>query len=169
VQQLNYFKCLHGAVPLPSDQWLVFCWCEHVYGRSVLTGESMRFSTYPLKRVPPRKRYCNIHPIGLSRCNSVVRHSCALRTEFPRQRSRPWMAPQASEKFGLLPPDHLQIGCCKSNGITSGQVSGKFSRLTISSLSPQAFARSEKRFLTPFSILAPLHASIDHSSFTCVV
>ena len=43
-----------------------------------MTGESIVFSTYFLTRVPPRKRYCNTHPIGLCRCNSVVRHSCGL-------------------------------------------------------------------------------------------
>ncbi len=32
------------------------------------------------------------------------------------------MAPQASKKCGLLPPDHQQIGCCASNGINSETV-----------------------------------------------
>ena len=30
------------------------------------------------------------------------------------------MAPQASKKCGLLPPDHQQIGCCASNGYQFG-------------------------------------------------
>jgi hypothetical protein len=60
------------------------------------------------------------------------------------------MVPQASEKCGLLPPDHQQIGCCASNGIDSEQVPGTFSALTISSLSPKGSAQSEKRLLTPF-------------------
>ena len=65
------------------------------------------------------------------------------------------MAPQASEKCGLLPPDHQQIGCCTSNGINSEQVPGTFSVLTISSLSPQTSAQSEKKLLTPFSCSKP--------------
>lgn len=48
------------------------------------------------------------------------------------------MAPQASKKFGLLSPDHKQIGCCESNGIDSEQVPCTFSVLTVSSLSRQA-------------------------------
>ena len=52
------------------------------------------------------------------------------------------MAPQASEKCGLLSPDHQQIGYCASNGINSEQAPGSFSVLTISSLSPQASAQS---------------------------
>ena len=48
-------------------------------------------------------------------------------------------------------PDHQRIGSCTSNGIDSEKVPGSFSMLTISSLSPQASARSGKRFLTPFS------------------
>ena len=60
------------------------------------------------------------------------------------------MAPQASKKCGLLPRDH-RIGSCTSNGIDSEQVPGTFCILTISSLSPQASAQSEKRFLTLFS------------------
>ena len=48
-------------------------------------------------------------------------------------------------------PDHQPIGSCTSNSINSEQVSGIFSVRTISSLSPQAFARSMKRLLTPFS------------------
>lgn len=62
------------------------------------------------------------------------------------------MAPQASKKCGLLPPDYHRIGCCTSNGINSEQVPGTFSALTISSLSPQASAQSEKWFLTIFII-----------------
>ena len=34
------------------------------------------------------------------------------------------MAPQASEKYGLLTPDYQQIGCCGSNGIHSERVRG---------------------------------------------
>ena len=60
------------------------------------------------------------------------------------------MVPQASEKCGLLLPDHQQIGCCASNSLNSEQVPDTFSALTISSRSPQASAQSEKRFLTPF-------------------
>ena len=60
------------------------------------------------------------------------------------------MAPQASKKCGLFPPDHHHIGFCTSNGIKSEQVPGTFSVLTISSLSPQASAQSEKKFFTPF-------------------
>jgi hypothetical protein len=62
------------------------------------------------------------------------------------------MAPQASKKCGLLPPDHRHIGIvsCTSNGISSEQVPGTLSVLTISSLSPQASAQIEKRLLTPF-------------------
>ncbi len=37
------------------------------------------------------------------------------------------MAPQASEKCGLLPPDHLQIGSCTSNCLNSKQVPGTYS------------------------------------------
>jgi hypothetical protein len=36
------------------------------------------------------------------------------------------MAPQASEKRGLLPPDHQQIGCCTSNSLDSEQVFDAF-------------------------------------------
>ena len=61
------------------------------------------------------------------------------------------MAPQASKKCGLLPPDHPHIGCCASNSLNSKQIAGAFSALTISSRSPQESAQSEKRFLTPFS------------------
>jgi hypothetical protein len=60
------------------------------------------------------------------------------------------MAPQASKKCGLLPPNQQRIGCCTSDGLNSEQVPGSFSELTISSLAPQASAQSEKRFLTPF-------------------
>jgi hypothetical protein len=35
------------------------------------------------------------------------------------------MAPQASKKCGLLPPDHQQIGSWSSNGIDSEQGSRK--------------------------------------------
>ncbi len=61
------------------------------------------------------------------------------------------MVPQASEKCGLLPPDHQQIGCCTSNSLYSEQVPGTFPLLTISSRFSQASAQSEERFLTPFS------------------
>ena len=57
------------------------------------------------------------------------------------------MAPQASEKCGPLPPDYPRIDCCTSNSLNSEQVPGTFSILMISSLSPQASAQSEKRFL----------------------
>ena len=50
------------------------------------------------------------------------------------------------------PPDHHRIHSCTSTGIDSEQVPGAFSVLTISSLSPQASAQSEKRFLTPISV-----------------
>ena len=60
------------------------------------------------------------------------------------------MAPQASKKYGLLAPDHQQIGCCASKGLNSEQVPGTFPVLTVSSLSPKALVHSEKRFLTPF-------------------
>ncbi len=53
------------------------------------------------------------------------------------------MAPQASKKCGLLPPDHPRIGCCPSNSLNSEEVPGPFSVLTISSLSVQASAQSE--------------------------
>jgi hypothetical protein len=53
------------------------------------------------------------------------------------------MAPQASEKCGLLPPDHQQIGCYASNGIDSEQVSGTFPVLTVSSLSLRTSAQRE--------------------------
>jgi hypothetical protein len=39
------------------------------------------------------------------------------------------MAPQASKKCGLHPPDHYRIGTCTSNGIDSEQVPGTFSVL----------------------------------------
>jgi len=45
-----------------------------------------------------------------------------------------------------------RIGSCTSNGINSDHVPGTFSILTISSLSPQASARSGNRFLTPLSL-----------------
>jgi hypothetical protein len=38
------------------------------------------------------------------------------------------MAPQASKKCGLLPPDHQQIGCCARNGINSEPVPGSISQ-----------------------------------------
>jgi hypothetical protein len=60
------------------------------------------------------------------------------------------MAPQASEKRGLISPDHHHIGSCTSNGLNSEQIPGTFPVLTISSLSREASAQSEKRFLTPF-------------------
>jgi len=53
------------------------------------------------------------------------------------------VVPQASEKCGLLPPDHQQIGCYTSNGIDLEQVPGTFFVLMISSLSPQASAQGE--------------------------
>lgn len=62
------------------------------------------------------------------------------------------MAPQASKQGGLLPPHHHRITSCTSNVINSEQVPGSFSVLTISSLSSQASAQSEKRFLTPISV-----------------
>lgn len=58
------------------------------------------------------------------------------------------MAPQASKKCGLLPPDHHRIASCTSNGSNSELVPGTFSVLTISSLYSQASAQSEKGFLT---------------------
>ena len=72
------------------------------------------------------------------------------------------MAPQASKKCGPLLPDHHHIGPRTSNGIDSEQVPGIFSILTISSLSPQTSAQSEKRFLRPFSpLLSPtLHPTV---------
>lgn len=60
------------------------------------------------------------------------------------------MASQASRKCGLLPPDHQHIGSCTSNSINSEQVSGTVCVFTISSLTPQASARSERRFSTHF-------------------
>jgi hypothetical protein len=62
------------------------------------------------------------------------------------------MAPQASKKCGLLPPDHQRIGSCRSNGLNSCQIPGTFSALTISSISPQPAVQHEKRFLTLFHI-----------------
>ena len=59
------------------------------------------------------------------------------------------MAPQASKKYGLLAPDHQQIGCCTSNSIDSETVPGTFSLLTISLPPPQASAQIEGRLLTP--------------------
>ena len=59
------------------------------------------------------------------------------------------MAPQASQKCGLLPPDH-RISSCTSTGVDSDQVPGAFSVPTISLPSPRASVQSEKRFLTPF-------------------
>ena len=53
------------------------------------------------------------------------------------------MAPQASKKCGLLPPNHLQISWYTSNGINSEQVSGTFSMLTMSTLAPQVSAQGE--------------------------
>ena len=61
------------------------------------------------------------------------------------------MAPQASKKYGLLPPDHPQIGCCRSNSINSCQIPGAFSALKISSLSRQASHKERGRLLAPFS------------------
>ncbi len=66
-----------------------------------------------------------------------------------RQRDRTCMAPQASKKCGLLPPDHQQIGCCACNRLNSEQVLGTFSVLKISSLAPEVSAQRESRFLTP--------------------
>jgi len=70
------------------------------------------------------------------------------------------MAPQASKKCGLLPPDHYRIAVsrigitsCTSNGLNSEQVPGSFSVLTISSLSPQASAQSGKKFLSGLKFL----------------
>ncbi len=68
---------------------------------------------------------------------------------------------QASEKCGLLAPDHQQIGCCTSNRLNSEQVAGTFFALTISSLALQLSAQSKKRFLTPF--LSPDTFSIPSS------
>ena len=61
------------------------------------------------------------------------------------------MVPQASKKYRLVPPDYNRIGSYMSNGINSEKVSGTFSVLTMSSLSPQASAQSEKRFLRALS------------------
>ena len=70
------------------------------------------------------------------------------------------------QKVRSSKPDHQQIGCCTSNGIDSEQVPGSCSVLTISSLSPQALAQCEKRFLTPFilSLAFPLILSATTSS-----
>ena len=62
------------------------------------------------------------------------------------------MAPQASKKCGLLPPDHKRIGCCASNRLNSGKIPGAFFVLTISSLSRQGSAYFKKRFMTRFSV-----------------
>ena len=62
------------------------------------------------------------------------------------------MAPQASKKCGLLPPDHPRIGSYKSNGIDSEQVLGTFSILTSSSLTSQASAQRETWFLRHFHV-----------------
>lgn len=51
------------------------------------------------------------------------------------------MAPQASEKCGLLSPDHHHIGSCAGKGIDPEQVLGAFSMLTISSLFARASAQ----------------------------
>ena len=64
------------------------------------------------------------------------------------------MAPQASKKCALLPPDHPRIGSCTSNGIDSEQMPGTFSAPTIYSLARQASAQSEKKLLTGFKVLA---------------
>jgi len=76
------------------------------------------------------------------------------------------MAPQASKKYGLQPPDHRHIGIasCTSNGIDSEQVPGPFSVLTSSPLAPQASAQGEKRFLTPFSCLSDSSAPVQRNS-----
>ena len=52
------------------------------------------------------------------------------------------MVPQASEKCGLLPPDHQQIGCSASNGINSGQAHDTFS--TSQAVSEAQVARTNK-------------------------
>lgn len=63
------------------------------------------------------------------------------------------MAPQAFKKWGLLLPDHQQIGCCASNGINSGEIPGSVSVLSISLLCWQASKENEKRFLFGLKIL----------------
>jgi hypothetical protein len=68
------------------------------------------------------------------------------------------MAPQASKKCGVHPPDHHRIGYCTSNSLNSEQVTRNFSILTIPSLSPQASAQREERFPTLFSCLDWLDA-----------
>ena len=60
------------------------------------------------------------------------------------------MAPQASKKCGLLPPDRQRIGSSTSNSIDSGKVPDTVFLLTISSISLQKLAQSKKWFLTPF-------------------
>ena len=57
---------------------------------------------------------------------------------------------------GLLPPHHHRLASCTSNSLNSEQVPGTFSVLTISSLSPQASARSGKRFLASLGHTAGL-------------
>ena len=64
------------------------------------------------------------------------------------------MARQASEKLGLLLPDHHQkIGCWARKCFNSELVPGTFSALTNLLLSPQASAQSQKMFRILFSCL----------------
>lgn len=58
------------------------------------------------------------------------------------------MTPGASKQCSFLPPDHHRLAFCQSNGMDVKQVSGSFSILTITSLSPKALAQS---LLTQFS------------------
>jgi hypothetical protein len=60
------------------------------------------------------------------------------------------MAPQASEKGGLLPLDHKRIARCTSRSINVELLAGTLSPQRLSSLSPQASAQSEKWALTLF-------------------
>jgi hypothetical protein len=61
------------------------------------------------------------------------------------------MAPQASEKCSLLPPNQLttHIASCTSNGINQEKVPRTFPVLKISSLFLQTSAQSEKREVAP--------------------
>ena len=71
-------------------------------------------------------------------------------SKFQEPRPRTPTRPAFPARRASLARLTIHIGSCTSNGINSEQVPGAFSVLTIPSLSSQASAQSEKRFLTLF-------------------
>jgi hypothetical protein len=61
------------------------------------------------------------------------------------------MAPQASKKCGLLPPDYHRLAFCTNNGLDSGQVPGTFFALV-----PLWLTRMEPKGLAPPSAAVPV-------------